>query len=117
MEKLSEKKDEEIEKEMKELAKSLGKDIAPSQVRKLFSEVKTLSWKVKKEKVDIGRRMLRLKPRLAYAVARKKELRELYNVFGEYISKTKDEKDLDKLVFALESFIAYQKYFEKGSGE
>jgi len=99
---------------MKSLAKKVGKDIPTSQVRKIFSEIKRLSWKLKHgEKIEVDKAMVRLKPRIAYIAARKNVLKPLYDRLNSYISSTKEEKDLDKLAFALETFIAYQKYFKE----
>jgi CRISPR type III-A-associated protein Csm2 len=97
--------EETIIKGMDSLAKKVS--VTPTQIRKVYGELRRL-----KGKQDFKRKLIRLEPRLAYAVAREKGLELLYDIFRESREKIIDENDLEKLIFMFETLVAYQKYHE-----
>jgi CRISPR type III-A-associated protein Csm2 len=99
-------------RKINEFAESLGriihKDIATSQLRKVYGEIKKLQ-----RKALFDEKLLDpFAPRLAYASARHRELETVYDVFKKCRPKIKGSEDLEKFIFILEALVAYHKYYE-----
>ncbi len=86
-------------------------DIATSQLRRVYGEIKRLQRGATFDAkgLDI------FTPRLAFASARKPELETIYEVFKRCRPKitNKDKEDLNKFVFIIEALVAYHKYHEE----
>lgn len=85
-------------------------DIATSQLRKVYNEIKKIQRSVKKSRILDKKSLAILEPRLAFAAARKHELKPVFELFEKCIPKINDGEDLDKLVYIMEALIAYHKY-------
>jgi len=96
-----------------EFAEGLGriihKDIAKSQLRRVYGEMKRLQ---RREAFD-EKLLDPLAPRLAYASARHGELKIVYEVFRKCRPKIKGREDLDKFILLLEALVAYHRYYEE----
>jgi len=107
-------------KHVDEFAEKLKKDVKTTQIRKFYDKLRSLELKLEKsklsnqkkeelnEQVRIG--VLSLKPLLAYAVGRNRQLKELVNVLNTAIDKVKDYEDFKKFVELFQTIVAYHKY-------
>lgn len=93
------------------LASLVRKDIATSQLRKVYSEIKRIQRSAIKSRSLDRKALSLLTPRLAYAAARKPELRHVYELFEKCKPKILDEGDLNNFVYVLEALVAYHKYY------
>lgn len=103
-------------KDINEFADKLGdiihEDIATSQLRKVYGEIKRLQ----RGKTFEAKALEVLAPRLAYAAARKPELKHVYELFEKCKTKIEEKEDLDMFVYLLEALVAYHKYHHAERG-
>lgn len=91
-------------------AKSLGrrlaaKELKTAQIRKVYSAVK----KIQLNKEFNRNELVMLKPKLAYAAARKNEVEELKEVLTEAINHVNNEITFKTFVDFFEAILAYHK--------
>ncbi|MDI6916957.1 MAG: type III-A CRISPR-associated protein Csm2 [Thermoplasmatales archaeon] len=111
---------EEIDK----LADRLGKQFAgieTSQIRNVFSEVKSLQleWKKSKKYENVERRLFLLKPKLAYATGKARERHRDLGPFKQtmdwavngVVNSPNHEIALNKFFDFVEAIVAYHKYY------
>ena len=87
-----------------------------NQIRKFFDTVKKIEIEFQKpgeiSETQVRQRVLRLKPSLAYAVARQqRKLKPFADVIYQAIEMVKTKKDFIYFVEFVESIIAYHKYY------
>ncbi len=118
MDSLAEWMAEDLVRDSKTVAQNLTKmseSDLNTQVRKFLDAVRKIEIVVKKTKEKEERfdreQVILLKPRIAYAVSRKKDLLPFFQVLDTAIDKVKDSKDFEKLVAFVESVIAYHRFF------
>jgi len=106
-------------KELGEYLQELG--LKTNQIRKFLDAVNRLKVKLSQDKDErfssIETEVYLLKPKLAYATARKENekinsVKPLNDVLSEAIDKVKDTPDFYRLVNLIESIIAYHKAAE-----
>lgn len=90
-----------------ELTNALPKGLH-TQLRKIFGAFRKLQLDFTKRKFSIDDIVL-LKPRLAYAVARKSELEKVCKAIDKAIDKVEDYEDFEVLVNFIEAIVAYYK--------
>ncbi len=91
--------------------------IKTNQVRNIFSTVLSLRTKLKTEKdftEDIHNDLVLIKPKLAYAAGRQRNVRPLYDLLSQGITATVNSKDqvkgLENFIQLVESIVAYHKF-------
>jgi CRISPR-associated protein Csm2 len=91
--------------------------IKTNQVRNIFSTVLALRTKLKTEKAfseDIHNDLVLIKPKLAYAAGRQRNVRPLYDLLSHGITATVNSKDqvkgLENFIQLVESIVAYHKF-------
>jgi len=99
-------------KEMVEFAQELVNNLNKglhTQLRKIFGNFRKLELDFKKHPFSTDEVIL-LKPRLAYAVARKTDLEPIFDVLDKAIDKVNVQKDFEMLLRFLEAIVAYYKH-------
>lgn len=101
-------------------AQKLTKNVKTTQIRKFYDKLRSLEQKLEKSKLSSQKKeelneqvrigVLSLKPLLAYAVGRNKQLRNLVDVLNVAIDKVKDYDDFKKFVEFFQTIVAYHKY-------
>ncbi|MBW4630996.1 MAG: type III-A CRISPR-associated protein Csm2 [Iphinoe sp. HA4291-MV1] len=121
LERLQEYKIKDLVNQAKELGRYLKEiDLKTNQIRKFLDTVNRLKVTLAQDKDEnfslIETEIVLLKPKLAYAAARKDDERNKLNpvkplsdVLSEAIDKVKDTPDFYRLVQLIESIIAYHK--------
>jgi len=94
------------------IAKIIHADIATSQLRKVYGEMKRLQKSAKFE----AKKLSVFAPRLAYASARTHQLQHVYELFEKCRPKISNEKDMEKFIYILEALVAYHKYYYEKYG-
>lgn len=101
--------------------KTFAKDIKTNQIRNVFSRITSIrnAYKAKKKYDDeLERSLILLKPQLAYAAGRKKEVKIFQTEMNKIIDAVTNSTDKDLAIenfFAIvEGFVAYHKFY---SGE
>jgi CRISPR-associated protein Csm2 len=94
--------------------------VKTTQIRKFYDKLRSLEQKLEKSKLSSQKKeelneqvrigVLSLKPLLAYAVGRNKQLRNLADVLNVAIDKVKDYDDFKKFVEFFQTIVAYHKY-------
>lgn len=91
--------------------------IKTNQVRNIFSTVLALRTKLKTEKEftdDIHNDLVLIKPKLAYAAGRQRNVKPLYELLSQGITATVNSKDqvkgLENFIQLVESIVAYHKF-------
>ena len=111
--------------EAKALAKQISKNLKASQVRKIFTEVRKIEalWEQSKKRQAALRRLVMLKPKLAYQEKRQENkngspLKPLSMALAAAIDVVANEQNADKqdeyfrnFVDFFEAVLAYHKYF------
>lgn len=115
--KISDWKAEQYVKEAEELAKKLGRSKLDTQLRRVFDTLRKKQLEFKKGQFSKDEVII-LKPRLAYAIARKEELAPIFDKLNPLLDKVSSKEDFDKVVKFMEAVIAYYKYQQamKGKG-
>ena len=87
-----------------------------SQIRKFLDAVNTIKSKGmgRKEASFFEKETILLKPRLAYAAGRNKEVRPLMEVLDPCMSKVKDEADFFNFSRFVEAIVAYHRFHSSG---
>ena len=94
-------------KDAEKLAGSI-KDLKTAQLRRIYGEVKRMEMDFKKDESSFSRdRVVMLKPRLAYAASKKKEVIPLKNIFNKCIDKIQSREDFFQFVSFFEAILAY----------
>ena len=109
------------------ISESIGKDLADryrgiktNQVRNIFSSVMALRSNLKANRDkgftdELHNELVLLKPKLAYAVGRNKNVKPLYELLSDGISATVNSSDklqsLKNFIQLVESIVAYHKFF------
>jgi CRISPR-associated protein Csm2 len=101
-------------------AEELKSGVKTTQIRKFYDKLRSLEQKLEKSKLSSQKKeelneqvrigVLSLKPLLAYAVGRNKQLRNLVDVLNVAIDKVKDYDDFKKFVEFFQTIVAYHKY-------
>jgi len=100
-----------------ELARELRNNVKPTQLRKFFFLLKQVKEKIR-GKEDYTREVLKIYPLLHYAVARgviNKDFAELLTFLLE--AGEEDREAMEKVIYFIESFVAYHKYFSSLRGD
>lgn len=96
---------------IKKFAKDFGKDLSSSQLRNVFSKVKTAS-----KPIDIQL----LRPKLMYVAARQKpksEAQRIMEFLETVAADVKTEAQVKDFQTFMESFVAYHKYYYPKDGQ
>lgn len=102
-----------------EILADRNKGIKTNQVRNVYSSILSIRTKLKNNKgaIDesIESELILLKPKLAYASGRQKNVKPLYSLFKKgidgVISSSNKVKALDNFINLVEGIVAYHKYF------
>ncbi len=107
---LKELKAEKMLKIAEEIAKELGGKL-DTQLRRIFDTFRNLQMEFQREgnfRFDRDKLLL-VKPRIIYTVARKKDLAPILEPLMAAIDKVHDETDFERLMAFVESILAYYK--------
>ncbi len=92
--------------------------IKTNQVRNIFSGVQALRTKLAEQKEwtnEIHNDLVLLKPKLAYAAGRQKNVKKLYDLLSKGINattnSTKKEEALKNFILLVEAIVAYHKFY------
>ena len=92
--------------------------IKTNQVRNIFSSISALRTKLKTEKKwseDLHTQLVLIKPKLAYAAGRQRNVRPLYELLSKGINATVNsqnkEKGLENFIQLVETIVAYHKFY------
>ncbi len=115
--KLSELQKEKLVKFSDNIAYELKKDgLKTHQIRKFWSAINKIKSKTNtqedeklKDKI-IKEEAIMLKPKLAYATGRKREVKKLMKVLEPCIDRIKNSQDFNVFIDFVESIVAYHKY-------
>ncbi len=108
-------------KEINELAEKMGKEHQgnKTQVRKIYNDIKKIQvdWNAvedkEKEVQNTISELNLVRPKLAYAAARKEDIGGLKEAIDELIEKVDDVEDIENFFKLMESFIGYHRYFSE----
>lgn len=104
----------ELIKRIDAFTSEIHKDVATSQIRKFYERIRRLEQEVKqaetRDPAEIKRRLILLKPLLAYAVGRNKKLGYLSDIIFTAIDRTNDEEDFKSFVEFFQAIVAYHRY-------
>jgi len=94
------------------LAREFGDKLKPTQLRKVFHQLKSLKMKVKRERKFERSDLVKLLPTLAYATGRGLMPKDFYDLMKECIHRDRLQDSEDFLRFAefLEALLAFHKY-------
>ncbi len=106
-----------------ELGKGLSKKLTTSQIRNIFGEVRSIEQEVGLEEktlpLNVQRRLLMLKPKMAYQVGRFRnndELRALVDTLSQAIDLIEnDVRRFHTFVDLFEAILAYHRYHEEAT--
>ena len=108
---------EELNRRGEALGKELARDIKTNQIRNIYGAVQHIRVRASRPQPDIediNRRLIFLKPKLAYASGRQNNLKGLRDVLVQAIDsvvRSKDPKKARENFFILmESIVAYHKF-------
>ena len=118
---------QELNRRGEELGKELARDIKANQIRNIYGAVQHIRVRASRlqpdtedteDTEDINRRLIFLKPKLAYASGRQNNLRGLRDVLVEAIDSVvrsedpkKAQKARDNFFILMESIVAYHKFY------
>lgn len=111
---------EELDCRGEEWGKKLAKGVKTNQIRNLYGAVQHIRVRASRpqpDTEDINRRLIFLKPKLAYASGRQSALKPLRNLLVQAIDSVvkKDnpnpEKARENFFFLMESIVAYHKFY------
>jgi len=96
------------------LAKSFGKNLKPTQLRKFFHALKDVQRNLKKQSFD-RKGIVKLLPELAYALGRELIPKQFYELMKVCLSaqRLKDDQDFERVMQFLTALLAYHKFHEK----
>ena len=85
--------------------------IKTTQIRKFYESLKRIDLESSRKSEDeIRIEVLKLKPILAYAVGRQRNIRPFYEVINEAISRVKGKEDFKNFVELVKAIVAYHKF-------
>jgi CRISPR-associated protein Csm2 len=94
--------------------------VTTSQLRRIYSEVKRAEseFKFDDDSQKARRTLVLLKPQLAYAASRNREMEQVKEVVTDYIDKAVrgNEKNMEVFFSLMEAIVAYHAYFEETGG-
>ncbi len=112
---------QELNRRGEELGKELARNIKANQIRNIYGAVQHIRVRASRpqpDTEDINRRLIFLKPKLAYASGRQNNLRGLRDVLVEAIDSVvrsedpqKAQKARDNFFILMESIVAYHKFY------
>ncbi len=112
---------QELNRRGEALGKELARDIKTNQIRNIYGAVQHIRVRASRpqpDTEDINRRLIFLKPKLAYASGRQNNLRGLRDVLVEAIDSVvrsedpqKAQKARDNFFVLMESIVAYHKFY------
>ena len=89
------------------LGRKLARNLKTSQIRKVYGAVK----KIQMSEEFNRNELIMLKPKLAYAAARKAEVEELKDTLTKAINEVDDDKKFKNFVDFFEAILAYHRAF------
>lgn len=93
--------------EAEKLGKKLARNLKTAQIRKIYSAVK----KIQMSQEFNRNELIMLKPKLAYAAARKSEVEDLKEALTQAINQVDTEEKFKNFVDFFEAILAYHKAF------
>lgn len=99
---------DDLVRDAENIANSI-RDLKTAQLRRIYGEVKRMEMDFEKSSEFVRDKVVLLKPRLAYAASKKKELKPLADIFSQCIDKIHDRDDFLKFVNFFEAILAYHK--------
>lgn len=109
---------EELNLRGEALGKELAREITTNQIRNIYGAVQHIRVRASRphpDSEDINRRLIFLKPKLAYASGRQNKLRSLRNVLVQAIDSVVQSKNPEKarenFFILMESVVAYHKFY------
>lgn len=111
-------------RKINEYAEERGKQlvdegVTSSQLRRIYSEIKRAQTQYRSDgdAESAKKRLVLLKPKLAYAAARDDEMEELKDRVEGLMNKwVEQEDDLDHFFEVVEALVAYHQYYEQKEG-
>ena len=94
-------------KAAEQLGKKHARNLKTAQIRKVYSTVK----KIQMNKTFNRNELVLLKPRLAYAAARNRDVEDLRDALTQAIDKVKTIEDFKNFVDFFEAILAYHRAF------
>lgn len=98
-----------------EIGKTLARQLATSQIRAIFGEVRRIEgeWKIDERKEKAKRQLILLKPKMAYRARRERGrgVQDLVDVLTPSIDLVKDDDDFTRFVDFFEAILAYHKAY------
>ena len=94
-------------KAAEQLGKKLARNLKTAQIRKVYSTVK----KIQMNQTFNRNELVLLKPRLAYAAARNRDVEDLRDALTQAIDKVKTVEDFKNFVDFFEAILAYHRAF------
>ena len=113
----------ELVKKAEKLGECLKeRNVKRSQFRRVFTHIKKIQTNVEIEKLPktadipetILKEILLLKPKMAYTVARHKNLNDFYNVVVEFVNGMKTVTEFNRFYDFVEATLAYHRYYGGG---
>lgn len=104
---------EDIDAIGEEKGKDFAKNIKTNQVRNIYSSIIALRVKAKLETnfEKLKHDLILIKPKMAYAAGRQKDVRPFYDFVSAAIAATKTMEDLKIFIAIMETIVAYHKYY------
>ena len=109
---------EELNRRGEALGKELARDITTNQLRNIYGAVQHIRVRASRpqpDTEDINRRLIFLKPKLAYASGRQKKLISLRNVLVQAIDSVvqseNPESARENFFILMESVVAYHRFY------
>jgi CRISPR-associated protein Csm2 len=96
----------------------LAKLVKRSQFRRVFTHIKKIQTDVESKNLqktakipeDIMKKILLLKPRMAYTAGRKKELKDFYRDVVKFVDRMEFVSDFNRFYDYVEAVLAYHRY-------
>ena len=109
---------EELNRRGEALGKELAREITTNQIRNIYGAVQHIRVRASRphpDPEDINRRLIFLKPKLAYASGRQNKLRSLRNVLVQAIDSVVQSKNPERarenFFILMESVVAYHRFY------
>jgi len=98
-----------------EIGKTLARQLATSQIRAIFGEVRRIEgeWKIDERKEKAKRQLILLKPKMAYRARKERGrgVQDLVDVLTPSIDLVKGDEDFTRFVDFFEAILAYHKAY------
>lgn len=119
-ERLADLEAEQLDQIARESAKELSRkpENLDTQVRRIMGAVRKLEVDLTSRGEALTDKVVRqsvmaLRPRLAYAAARNKNLKELQNCLHKAVEKVQSERDFKRLIDLVEAIVGYYKAYKE----